>query len=760
MDSVDPVADSLFIAGFREKMEGIRHAEGRPTVALVLSGGGAKGAAEVGALKFLEEQGIPVDMICGTSIGGLIGGLYSVGYRSADLYDLFTTSDWEYILSDRIDDSYRSYRSKQYSSRVLAQIPLIHLEDESVDIKTAKGVGSLASSLPSGYAFGLNVNNLLSSLLVGYQDDMDFKDLPTPFFCVATDLVTGKEKNWCSGSLFLAMRSTMSIPGLFDPVRTDGMVLVDGGTRNNFPVDIVKAIGPDFIIGIDISGDGRVYDDVTHIGDMAGRFVSMLGNAAFNRNIGAADLLITPSVDEYSMLSFNSEAIDTMLNRGYSAAVEKADEIAALKEWIGKPDVSGPASRAVDARTEGIRIEDITFSGVTPKESRYLLSRLKFKPGDEVHSSDIDDAVSYLVAMETFESVRYKLSGTSNPFRLEFICRKSPVHRFGFGLRADTEEAISLLLNFGFNTHKISGSKFEFTTKLGNTQKAWLRYSLVYPDHPAFNVEARVNNYSMGSFANSSSTQIISAWSHSEKFYFSDWKWSRFDFRLGLSNDFYAVRNILSNSYMIAKEEIRQNYRGDYLSAFATGAFYSLDNHYYPTRGASVDLGYQFEFAQVYGASSALFSPYHIFSADIRKAHSPGERFSIIWDLHLRSIFNSGSSHLGISNFVGGSIKGRYVEQQIPFIGFNNVLLCYDNVAVLNLDFRYNVWKKLYLSLQGGYIDELKTLLDPSTLSLKPSCYAGALEAGYKSLAGPLKAKLQWSNLSGWGAFLSFGYEF
>ena len=279
-------------------MEVIRNTEHRPTVALVLSGGGAKGAAQVGALKYLEEIGMPVDFVCGTSIGGMLGGMYAVGYDSGTLEELFRNQDWDVMLSDYVAPSYIPYSTKMYNSRYVVSIPF-DTAREVLDSRLPEGPGyrrqTFLGSLPSGFAYGFNVNNLISSLTVGWQDSLSFARLPVPFVCVATDVVSGKAKNWSGGSLNEAMRSTMSIPGLFEPVRSKGMVLVDGGTRNNFPTDIARAAGADYIIGIDLSDSKPGYDEVNNIVDIVWQFIDMLfhpGHRFFTHILGKYRCLI------------------------------------------------------------------------------------------------------------------------------------------------------------------------------------------------------------------------------------------------------------------------------------------------------------------------------------------------------------------------------------------------------------------------------------------------------------------------------------
>ena len=278
---IDPKEDSLAVARMRERLAQI--STYRPTVALVLCGGGAKGTAHVGVIKRLEELKIPVDLVLGTSMGGLVGALYSLGYNADQLDTLVRSIDWNWALTDRLSRKYISYNDMKYKEKYMISIPfyyekdyyklkiadenrfdplpkkdILHIGADSKD-NTEMLKNNLLGSLPSAYIYGQNVSNLISSLTVGYQDSIDFQSLPIPFACVATDLVSGKAKIWHSGNINTAMRSTMSIPGVFAPVRTEGMVLVDGGLRDNYPTALAQEMGADVIIGVDVSQPNRTY---------------------------------------------------------------------------------------------------------------------------------------------------------------------------------------------------------------------------------------------------------------------------------------------------------------------------------------------------------------------------------------------------------------------------------------------------------------------------------------------------------------------
>lgn len=275
--------DSLAISEIKSRLAAIERK--RPSVALVLSGGGAKGTAHIGVLKYLEEIGMPVDVVLGTSMGGLIGGLYALGYDAAQADIIARGIDWGVGMSDRVPRKYISYSEIKYKEKYVLSVPFYDEGDkqERQVRKNSRRSGSKAKpgagmsedvfglggdevsveslvkenfmgSLPSGYLVGYNVQNLINSLSVGYQDSLRFSRLPIPFCCVATDLVSGTGVYWFSGKMPTALRSTMSIPGVFAPVKTDGMVLVDGGMRDNYPAYMARELGADIVIGVDLRG--------------------------------------------------------------------------------------------------------------------------------------------------------------------------------------------------------------------------------------------------------------------------------------------------------------------------------------------------------------------------------------------------------------------------------------------------------------------------------------------------------------------------
>ena len=247
----------------------------RLKVGVVLGGGGAKGASHIGVLKYLEEMGIPVDYVAGTSMGSIIGGFYALGYTPEELTDLIAGLDWSEYLGNKNDRTMMSYEMRKRYSTTLLDVPF---SDESFFDSDPNA--KFISQLPSAYVNNSSLVNLFNDLCVGYQEEMDFDDLPIPFACVATDMITGKEVVLRRGSISTAMRASMAIPGLFSPVKMGDMVLVDGGLVNNFPADVLRQMGADIIIGVEVtSTKGVTAEDLKSLPQVFTRLVTITTSA-------------------------------------------------------------------------------------------------------------------------------------------------------------------------------------------------------------------------------------------------------------------------------------------------------------------------------------------------------------------------------------------------------------------------------------------------------------------------------------------------
>ena len=772
-NSVDPKGDSLAFERMRQRMAQIRKT--RPTVALVLSGGGAKGTAHVSAIKYIEELGIPVDMVVGTSMGGLIGALYSLGYSVEEMDSLVRNMDWAWALSDKLSRNYITYTDMKYKEKYLLSIPFYYernyykmkLADEHrfdhlkkheiLRIGADNEDGSdflkhnLLGSLPSGYIYGQNVNNLISSLTVGYQDSIDFQTLPIPYVCVAADMVTGKTKIWHSGRINDAMRSTMSIPGVFAPVKTQGMVLVDGGIRDNFPTSLAREMGADIIIGVDLAQGKKSYLDVNNIADIATQTIDMLGREAYEKNILVPDVTIKPYLPEFGSLSFNTQAVDTIMARGWQAAVAQDSLLRIIAEKTRNASKVGKSHKAFDFHADSLLIADIEITGVLPQEKEILMNRLHLKFGQKISRDDLNHIVAQIYGTQAYYYVTYELHGEKEPFRLVLNCKKGPIHQLGIGVRMDTEEIVSVMLNLGINAHMLQGHKLDLTGKISTNPYMRMHWSYDTPKIPTINasMSARWTNMNLLNFRdNTLNFNFLDA---KQEIYLSNIKWKRMDIRAGLKNDFFNVRNL--KSAQILGDYDLSLVKNDFVSLFADARTDTFDDGYFPNRGVNAGLSYSWTFM---GFPNHI-NGFHTVEADAKVVLTAGEHFAFIPSFNVRFLLGE-EIPVPYFNAVGGSIAGRYVEQQIPFEGVTNISAMKNILTVYRTDYRFKIIRNHYVLAKFNYARDCDHFLNYADGLGYFGC---ALEYAFDTIFGPIKANVHWSNITNKvGVYFSAGYNF
>ena len=772
-NSIDPKGDSLAFAKMRQRMAEIRKV--RPTVALVLSGGGAKGTAHVPAIQYIEELGIPVDLVVGTSMGGLIGGLYSLGYTVHEMDSIVRNMDWAWALSDKLSRDYITYTDMKYKEKYLLSIPFYYERDyfrmkvadenrfdnvkqhEILHIGADNEEGAdflkhnLLGSLPSGYLYGQNVNNMISSLTVGYQDSIDFQTLPIPYVCVAADMVTGKTKIWHSGRLNDAMRSTMSIPGVFAPVKTGGMVLVDGGIRDNFPTGLAKEMGADIIIGVDLAQGRKGYLDVNNIADIAAQTIEMLGRDTYERNITIPDVTINPHLPEYGSLSFSTEAVDTIMARGWQAAQAQDSLLRVIASRTKGKYISQNRPKAFDFQTDSLIIADVDITGVLPKEKELLKNRLNLKFGQKISRQDLEHIVAQIYGTQAYDYVTYELHGASEPYKLVLNCKKGPIHQLGIGVRADTEEIVSVLLNLGFNAHTLQGHKLDLVGKINANPYVQLHWSYDIPKVPTLNASTSFRWTDMNLLNFRDNTLNFNFYDAKQELYLSNIKWKRLDINVGLRNDFFNVRN-LKSSQIMGDYDVSL-LRNNFMSLFADGRTDTFDDGYFPTKGMSAGLSYSWTFA---GFPNPV-NRFHTFQADTKVVIPAGNIFAFIPSFNVRFLLGE-DVPVPYFNAIGGSLAGRYVDQQIPFIGVTNLSAMKNVLTVFRTDYRFRLMKNHYVTAIVNYARDC----DDFRSYVEGLGYFGAgLEYAYDTIFGPFKFNVHWSNLSKTvGVYLSAGYNF
>ncbi len=312
-------------------------AESRKKVAVVLSGGGAKGAAQVGALKVIEEIGIPVDIVVGSSIGAVVGGLYAVGYTATEMEEIVKKTNWMEFFTDRVMRNNTPFPYKHDDSRHLFSVALKKKERNN------------------GVIRGRNIYQFISELTKDYNHVRNFDRLPIPFACVATDMVTDKKVVIREGHLPTAIRSSMAVPVVFSPIVDGEKMLIDGGMTDIMPVQVAKDMGADIIIAIDVHSERAGFGNLKTIIGTTNQFFHIVCQSELDAIQKNVDSHIRVDVQEFSIASFTPSAMDTLLVRGEQAARASLPELLKIKELAGE-------GTPRDTISQGVRLFTARFT--------------------------------------------------------------------------------------------------------------------------------------------------------------------------------------------------------------------------------------------------------------------------------------------------------------------------------------------------------------------------------------------------------------
>ena len=797
LESANPAADSAAFARVRERMDSIR--QYRPTVGLVLAGGGARGLAHLGVIKYLEELGIPVDVVTGTSMGGLVGGLYAMGYMHDQLDSLVRAIDWPVMMSDNIPNTNISYRLRKYRDRFVIRIPF-HYDDEDLEERFRRerlvdklgeeaGHGSndmlkeavtkMSIGMPDGYLFGLNVRDMLSSVSVGYQDSLSFAELPIPYACVATDMYTMTPKYWTSGSLPDAMRSTMAIPFYFRAVRTEGAVLLDGGMRNNFPVDLAKEMGADIIIGSEMSVP-RQLDELNSPVDLLFQTITLLSKETAGPARKMLDFEVYHELKGYNMLSFDDKSVDDIINQGYQNALankESFEAVAALVAGKAVPTVRRPAP-AVNLAQKKVRVGSIRFEGITQQELRAVLHPKDYPKDMEFDREKVERLLNKIYGSNVFESVTYHLEGREEPYVLVFDCQKGQVNDFAIGVRADTDETVALALHLGLGTRRLMGPRFTADLKLGTNPALTLDFSRKFAKGiPTIGVDFRTRLMRTNIGWDNSVEERL--WSIAADVYLEDSRMTRGTFRVGLTAEMDPYEQYLS----YGETWKDWDWKSYWLSAFANFKFDTFDDGYFPTRGVRLTLKGRYNFA---GYSIDLDKNYAVLEEDpalteggrvpryistlasVEAAFSIGNHFTILpklyaawyqpFGVNIMSYLARDYMNMKHTTMLGGFMPDRYTEFQIPFFLWPaNTRNSSPYTAMAQLDLRYCIARKNYVSIRSGVLvrgDELRDFAE------NYKYWAFGAEYARQTPVGPLRLAAQWGRIGGFSVYAAIGFDF
>jgi NTE family protein len=723
-------------------------------------------------------------------MGAIVGGMYALGYSSDEILAIISEVDWDRLISNKVDRRKISYTLKSETRNQVITVPFsIGTDQKELQARSFK------NSLPTGIVSGDNLINLFNSLSVGYSDPVDFNELPIPFLCIATNLLNGKADALQKGIFSKSLRASMAIPVLFDPVKIDQTIYADGGLLNNFPAEQCRAMGADYVIGVSMSpGFEDDPEELTSLFAQVKQLKQIVTDKDFDNYHNKCDIFISPDLKGVGMLSFNAESVARITESGYEAASSQATKFAALKEQLSSGATSirmakPSAKKAVNILNNKVLISAIEMDGVDKDIEKWMRRKCTVKVGDYACKDDIDKSVSIYYGSGNFDSITYTLhedTAMEDAYILRFKFVENSTHDLGIGFRFDSQDMLSVLLHLGFNSNRMSGFKADISSKLGGNQ--WLTANLSYGHmlYPRINFQYKFRNSELDTYDMDELMMNMKFLQHKMRLYISE-NYSRIvSGGIGFEAEFLTPRKVMYQHH----DALQDDYRNiNTLGTFAYIKYDNLDKASFPTRGftANVDFSWKdMSFTSRQTDPLSLGSLVFGFEGYVPIIEN---RLVLIPQIYGSFLFGKGAyngineawnplfsgpvpAYPSMNNVIGGTEMSRYIDQQIPFIGLNNISLAFNNVAVLRTDVRTRIFKNHYLTAMINYarsgIDLKNFFCEQDTLqwgelyNYNSSNWWGAgIRYSIDTKLGPISFDVSSSNVSPRvNLYFSLGYYF
>ena len=429
----------------------------RPKIGVALEGGGAMGLAHIGVLKWFEEHHIPVDYVAGTSMGGLVGGFYATGMTPEEMQKLIEGLDWRKILDDRTPYEDLSYRRKE-DQRAYPNSLIFGLKH--------------GLSAPEGLIAGHQIGLLIDRVTLPYYGISSFDDMPVPFRCVATDLVSGQSHVFQGGSLAVALRSTMSIPGAFSPVREGKAVYVDGGLLDNLPTDVVRQMGAEIVIAVHLEAAPIEAKDIRSVFGVLNHSVSAMIKENELHSLELADSIVSVPLGEFTTVDYAKS--EPIMQRGYEAAKAKAPMLQAFAlsdaDWNAYQQ-----SRKARQHTELPVPQFVKIEGASTKGEEYASHYFRSFVDKPLDTAKLDDVLTRMTGIGRYDSAGYWLTEENGkPGLLVHVVEKNdapPTFQPAFEVDGSQAGNVDFTTGTRFTFTDVAGFRSEWRTDLllGNT---------------------------------------------------------------------------------------------------------------------------------------------------------------------------------------------------------------------------------------------------------------------------------------------------
>lgn len=694
----------------------------RPKIGLVLSGGGAKGFAHIGVLKVLEEAGVKIDFIGGTSMGAVVGGLYATGYNASQIDSIFQATNFNELINDFIPRSSKNFYEKRNDELYALALPF----------------DKFKIGIPEALSKGLYNYNLLSRITRNVRQISDFNQLPIPFLCIGTNIETGEEVLLNKGNLAQAMIASSAFPSLFSPVEIDGKILVDGGVVNNYPIEEVRKLGADIIIGVDVQDgllDRSQLKDATKI---LVQITSLQSIERMKKNISNTDIYIKPDIFQYGVVSFDKGK--EIIRKGEEATFAVYDQI---KKIVDQADpYRKPKLKLL---SDSLQIRAINSNELDNYTKEYIIGKLRFKPGAKTSYDDLLTGINNINATDNFSAISYTLNANKKEVDLDITLRENETKTYlKFGLHYDNLFKSGVLVNLTRKKTLVKNDIASLDIVLGDN----IRYNLDYYIENGFNLSFGFKSY-YNQFNRNVTKEISSTTFDNPNINFIN-----VDFN-DLTNQAY-FQSLFVQKFLIGggaeykflkiKSETIANVdpvldNSNYFSLFGYLKFDSFDNKYFPKKGWYFSGDIQsYLFSSNYTGD---FQPYSIAKGDFGVAATLFKNATIKFQTDAG--FSFGQESVAFFNFVLGGYGYNPLNNFKYLYGYDYLSVAANSYIKSTGTIDYEFFKKNHINFSANFANIGDQIFETVDWISIPEYSGYAIGYGLETVIGPIEIKYSWS---------------
>lgn len=692
-------------------------------VGLVLSGGGAKGLAHIGVLKVLEEAGVEISYIGGTSMGAIIGGLYASGYNAHQIDSIFKVTDFDDLLRDYIPRSSKNFYEKRNDEMYAISLPFDNFK-----------IG-----VPNAYSKGHNIYSMLNKLTHNVRHVRDFNKLPTPFLCIATNIETGEQVLLDKGYLPQAMLASATFPSLFSPILIDDKMLIDGGVANNYPIDEVRKLGAEIIIGVDVQDDLKDRKALKN----ATRILIQISNLQMmdkmKKKKNQTDIYIKPDIKNYTVISFDEGT--EIIKKGEEASFTVYEKLKELGSGFNKNKKSIQKC-AIDT----LSIAEVEINKLDNYTRAYVMGKLGFKSGSKITYDDLKVGIDNLNATQNFSSMGYSFEEKNGEdvFKLNLI--ENPVKTFlKFSLHYDDLYKSGILVNV---THKKLFFKNDIASLdviLGDNFRYNFDYYIDNGFYWSFGFKSRFNSFNRNIDADDVEGNIFGVFGlNSINIDFSDFT-NQVYIQTVFQQKFIVGAGLELKNIKISSETVDDETSAFDNSSFINASAYlkydSFDNLYFPTRGWYFTGDFQsFLYSSKYEGD---FNRFSYVKGDFGYAKALTSKATVV--LQSEAGFAIGEETIPFFDFALGGYGFNKINNFKHFYGYDFLSLFGDSYIKGAITFDYEIFKKNHLNFSANFANIGNNLFDSDEWLEKPMYSGYAFGYGLETIIGPIEIKHTWS---------------